>query len=342
MDQISTTHRNDAQAEALLTLVASQLDSSMAMLTLHGPDGDPPRILTSLNMPSNLASAVAASVDHDLSVLPEANGSDWRGSTEWPPPVPRNDGGVARVTFLCRVAPLRTIALTACRAGAAKHSRDEQVSLDLKSWVEPFLALLWRAEHEHAQRDGLARAIDRFDFGIVLLDADGLPWFVNARAQRLLDAGDGIRRAGHAIAATDFEDAVRLQTAIRHDPGAGDSFHVLLLHRTRTRPLIAVVASLGGEQDLWRKAAIALYIIDPDRDLGVMVSALCRAHGLTVTESALAMHLVGGATVDAAASRMRIQTQTARAYLKQVFAKTGTHRQAELVRAILSSLVHIG
>ena len=86
---------------------------------------------------------------------------------------------------------------------------------------------------------------------------------------------------------------------------------------------------------------MALFILDPDRDLGAMVSALCRAHGLTVTESTLAMHLVGGATVDDAANRMHIQTQTARAYLKQIFAKTGTHRQAELVRAILSGLVNI-
>ena len=341
MDQITAPHRSSAQTEALLAQVASELDSSMGMLTLHGPDGDPPRILTSLNMSHSLAAATASSVDRDLAASRELDSNGWRGLMQWPQAPPHDNEEMARITFLCRVAPLRAIALTACRFRDGWHSWDEQVSEKLRNWVEPFLALLWRAEHEQAQRDGLAQAIDRFDFGIILLDADGLPCFANARAQKMLDCGEGIRRVGHALAATDYEDAIRLQSAIRHDTGGGNSFHLLLLHRARTQPLIAVVASLGSQQDLWGKPAVALYLIDPGRDTQAMVNALCRAHGLTATESTLAMHLVGGATIDDAANRMHIQTQTARAYLKQIFAKTGTHRQAELVRAILSGLVHI-
>lgn len=341
MDRISTARQSDAHAETLLDLVTSQLDTSMGMLTLHGPEGDPPRILTSLNMSHSLASAMAASIDRDLAVPGDTDGTEWRGAMGWPVTASDDHDGHARVTFLYRVAPRGAIGLTICRA----HGVDnwyEEVPQQLRGWVEPVLGLIWRAECEHALSDGLARAIDRFDFGVVLLDPDVSPWFANARAQRLLDAGDGIRRAGHAIAATDFDDAIRLQTAIRHDSASADSFHVLLLHRTRARPLIAVVASLGCQRDVWSKPATALYLLDPDRDMGAMVTALCRAYGLTATESTLAVHLVGGATIENAASRMHIQTQTARAYLKQVFAKTGTHRQADLVRAILSGIVHIG
>jgi DNA-binding CsgD family transcriptional regulator len=342
VDQILTTHQSCSQADALLNLVTNQLDTSMGMLTLHGPEGDPPRILTSLNMPNGLASAMAESIDRDLARPGDTNGTDGWGAMGWPSTASRGDDGHARITYLHRPTPHDTIGLTACRADHARYGWSERVFLDLKDWVEPILGLIWRAEYEHSLREGLARAIDRFDFGIVLLDADVSPWFVNAAAQRLLDAGDGIRRAGHAIAATDFEDTIRLQTAIRHESVAGDGFHVLLLHRTRAQPLIAVVAALDSERDLWSTPATALYLLDPDRDTRTMVSALCRAHGLTATESVLAVHLVGGATVEDAASRMHIQTQTARAYLKQVFAKTGTHRQAELVRAILAGIVQIG
>lgn len=342
MDQISTTRQSDTHAEALLNLVTNQLDTSMGMLTLHGPEGDPPRVLTSLNMSDGLACAMAASIDRDLATHRDGNGMEWRGAMGWPSATAHDDDGHARITFLHRVAARGAIGLTVCRADGAENGWTEGVSLELKNWVEPILGLIWRAECEHALREGLVRAIDRFDFGIILLDADVSPWFANTPAQRLLDAGDGIRRAGHAIAATDFDDSIRLQTAVRHDSGSADGFHVLLLHRMRARPLIAVVASLGCQHDLWSKPATALYLLDPERDMGTMVSALCRAHGLTATESTLAVHLVGGATIENAASRMHIQTQTARAYLKQVFAKTGTHRQAELVRAILGGIVHIG
>jgi len=342
VDQIPATRHGDAHTEALLSLVTDELDTSMGMLTLHGPEGESPRILTALNMADGFASAIAASIDRDLAAPLDADGTEWRGAMGWPVTASHEHDGHARITFLYRVASRGAIGLTVCRADGIEDNWHEEILQQLKGWIEPILGLIWRVECEHALRDGLARAIDRFDFGVILLDPDVSPWFANAKALRLLDAGDGIRRAGHAIAATDFDDAVRLQTAIRHDSVSADSFHVLLLHRTRARPMIAVVASLGCQRDLWSKPATALYLLDPDRDTGAMVTALCRAYGLTATESTLAVHLVGGATIENAAGRMRIQTQTARAYLKQVFAKTGTHRQAELVRAILSGIVHIG
>lgn len=338
------THQGATQAEALLNLITRQLDTSMGMLTLHGPNGDPPRVLTSLNMPSSLVSSIAASLDRDLVVPEDLDASEWRGSMKWPSTVLRNGDGHARITFLHRITPMGAIGLTACRADQVRW--DDPVSLELRSlefegWIEPILGLIWRAEYEHALRDGLTRAIDRFGFGIVLLDADCSPWFTNAQAKRMLDSGEGIRRAGHAIAATDFDDAVRLQTAIRHKSDSCDSFQVLLLRRTRARPLIAVVTSVDRPPDPWSKPTTTLYLLDPDGDTRAMVNALCRAHRLTATEAMLAVHLVGGATVENAANLMHIQTQTARAYLKQVFAKTGTHRQAELVRTMLTGIVPV-
>lgn len=335
---MAATHRQGWQTGPLLRLVADRLDAPMGMVTLHGGPGRPPHILAALNMSDSLTADMASSIDEDLGARANGNG----GEPEWPRASLCSGTGLARLSFFCRPAPSQAIVLTACCAGHGPDGWNAGPCAQLRDWVEPFLALLWQAEREAAQRDLLARAIDRCDFGLVLLDSDSVPWFANARAQRLLDAGDGIRRAGHAISASDFDDAVRLQTAIRHDNGSGDRFRVLLLHRARARPLIAVVTSLGSPPDPLGDPALALYMIDPDRDSRAMVDALCRAHGLTATEAALAAHLAEGATVEDAASRMHIQTQTARAYLKQVFAKTGTHRQAELVRSILSGLVHIG
>jgi DNA-binding CsgD family transcriptional regulator len=345
VDQIAISHQGGTPAEALLNLIIHQLDTSMGMLTLHGPNGDPPRILTRLNMPDTLALSIAASIDRDLAAPGNLDANEWGAPATVPSTVSHDGDGQARITFLHRIAARGAISLTAYRAD---HGRwHERVSRQLRSmnfggWIEPILGLIWRAEFERALRDGLTSAIDRFDFGIVLLDADGSLLFANEPAKRLLDTGHGIRRAGQAIAATDFHDAISLQTAIRHDPESLDHLHVLLLNRSASQPLIAVVAALGSQQDLWGRPTTALYLLDPDRDMHAMVGALCRAHGLTATESLLTMHLVAGATVEDAANRMRIRTQTARAYLKQIFAKTGTHRQAELVRALLIGIVPVG
>jgi len=61
---------------------------------------------------------------------------------------------------------------------------------------------------------------------------------------------------------------------------------------------------------------------------------------LSPAESRLVAELASGTTLAAAASRCNIQLSTARAYLEQVFRKTGCHRQAELV-GLLAGLTQV-
>ena len=57
-------------------------------------------------------------------------------------------------------------------------------------------------------------------------------------------------------------------------------------------------------------------------------------YGLTPAEQRLASQLVSGVSLAEAAAKMGIGYETARAQLKSIFVKTGTHRQAELVALI--------
>jgi DNA-binding CsgD family transcriptional regulator len=66
---------------------------------------------------------------------------------------------------------------------------------------------------------------------------------------------------------------------------------------------------------------------------------LLRCHfGLTPAEARLALHLVAGETLRSAAVKLSITYETARSELKNIFNKTGTCRQAELVIVILTAL----
>jgi DNA-binding CsgD family transcriptional regulator len=60
--------------------------------------------------------------------------------------------------------------------------------------------------------------------------------------------------------------------------------------------------------------------------------------GLTPTEARLALHLVTGETLRSAAAKFSISYETARTHLKNIFNKTGTCRQTQLVVVILTVL----
>jgi len=70
---------------------------------------------------------------------------------------------------------------------------------------------------------------------------------------------------------------------------------------------------------------------------------LLRCHfGLTPAEARLALRLVTGETLRSAAAKLSITYENARTQLKNIFNKTGTCRQAELVIAIVTALPACG
>jgi DNA-binding CsgD family transcriptional regulator len=64
-----------------------------------------------------------------------------------------------------------------------------------------------------------------------------------------------------------------------------------------------------------------------------------RCHfGLALAEAKIALHLVAGETLRSAAAKLSITYETARTHLKNIFNKTETCRQAELVIVIVTAL----
>lgn len=336
MDQELAVHPGYQSAKSLLSLVVRQLGATTGMLTVHDVTQGSHRIITRCDMSVEDADAMALLVNDELDLWQRPSSAEGGRVDGTAHPIVQ-PGEHSRISFPCHVAPSETMVLTACNPNGRLRAWSRRAYLQLKSWIEPSLDLLWHVERERSHRAGLMQAIDRCDFGFLLLDSNGVPLLLNLRAKRLLEAGDGIRRAGHTIAALNFEDTLRLQSAIRYEAAPVDDLQILLLRRSRLPPLTAVVASLAGQSG----AVVALYIVDPERDRRAMISAWCRVYGLTATEATLAQHLAAGATVEEAARRMRVQKQTARAYLRQVFAKTETNRQAQLVGKILGGIVEV-
>lgn len=321
----------------------------MAVLTQHRAQNADSEILANFRMGDALAHGIGRSIqgaafDH---WSPESSAplcAHFEIEKEY---LPEGTGRGGRFTFVCQVEPTVFLALSACCFDPTPSSTRLPAAQEIHGWVDAHLRLLWQLKQDSRRAEMLARALDLFDFGTLILDGGGTIVFCNEQASQLLDAGDGLRRAGQSVTATDFEDAVRLQTAIHHlshnEGGIRSNLNgasLLLIRRSNARPLVAVLARLCDiEADC--SAATVLYVLDPDIDTQPLAMALSRAYGLTTAEAGLTIRLVAGLTIDAAAAEMRIKTQTARAYLKQIFAKTDTHRQADLVRVILGSVVRI-
>lgn len=63
---------------------------------------------------------------------------------------------------------------------------------------------------------------------------------------------------------------------------------------------------------------------------------LVRIFGLTDAEASVALGVLSGGGLAAIADDLRISTATVKTHLQRVFGTTGTHRQAELVRLLLT------
>ena len=102
------------------------------------------------------------------------------------------------------------------------------------------------------------------------------------------------------------------------------------------RPFNVLVTPLGRRHTSMHgpAAAVAVFMSDPEERAFSEIGALVRLFRLTPAEARLAAGIATGAPLNDVADALGIGRETARTQLRSVFAKTGTTRQAELVRII--------
>lgn len=112
----------------------------------------------------------------------------------------------------------------------------------------------------------------------------------------------------------------------------------MLIHRKHPLRSLQVVVSPFCPGTLMNEpeATALIQFSDPLAIPKSRAAVLRALYGLTPTESRLADLLLQGLEVREAAERLRTTIETARFHLKRVLAKTGTGRQTELMRLMLS------
>jgi DNA-binding CsgD family transcriptional regulator len=189
-------------------------------------------------------------------------------------------------------------------------------------------------------------ALEKLSVGMIAVDAQATVLFANPTAERLLRAGLGLTCRLGCLGATDPTKDGELRRLIQQAGLAAlgrpsEVGGVLALPRPNGRPLSLLVCPLRPHAlTLGASVPAALLIFgDPDADPSTSTQALIELYGLTPAEARLMAALVDGERLEDYADRHQISINTARTQSKQIFAKTGHGRQADLIREVLANPV---
>jgi DNA-binding CsgD family transcriptional regulator len=218
--------------------------------------------------------------------------------------------------------------------------------------MEPLIPHLARALK--LQRDlgliefGRSIVVDTLDtmaLGIVVIDAEARVQFINEAARRIVTSEDGLRLIGDRLIVEGRQsDNIRtkarqlIRAARSGDEAAGAAMMVERPSGGEPYPLI--VSALWGNQlrfgwSMLSEPLAIIFLRDPELPDETRAESLQRLYGLTPSQARLADQLATGSTLHEAARHLRLTPASARQYLKVIFQKTGTNRQAQLVRKVL-------
>ena len=188
----------------------------------------------------------------------------------------------------------------------------------------------------------LADLLATTGLGIIQLDRRGRIAAANDSALALLRTGDGlVDQAGVLRANVPADNAVLQGLLTRALPPfgrQGASGSMTVRRAADPQPLVVHLMPIGRPETAvctWPVAAVVL-VVDPARRPRFDPALVAAGLGLTPMESRVAVLLAEGKSLREVAAATGRKATTIRWHLRQIFAKLGIARQAELVRLVLS------
>lgn len=193
-------------------------------------------------------------------------------------------------------------------------------------------------------------AFDHLPLGIVLLDRNGRLVHANSLAWQTLRERDGLDLAGGQLALPIADDQRKLDrlihAAVMTGKGGGQApGGFLTVPRPSLKPSLSIFVAPISDADAGRPGLFnpmrpnAIVVINNAEWAAKVPSAfLQQRYGMTPAEARLAAALANGASLQQAAERFGVVKGTVRTQLKQIFAKTHTQRQSDLVRLLVADI----
>jgi len=188
--------------------------------------------------------------------------------------------------------------------------------------------------------------------GMVALSDDGVIQMANARAEAILDAGDGICRKQGKLLISDKKVAKALSEHLGSLKNmSGDGLPEMDWNMVAERPSGAqgyqiILGSLrlnnwNIESRASDRVAI-LYLHDLVDTSRPTTAQLRDFYGFTAAQAKVAGAIYSGDTITEAADRLNISVNTARSHVRGIYAKAGVNTQTELISLLTSGLKTYG
>lgn len=205
---------------------------------------------------------------------------------------------------------------------------------------QTFVRLQWQ---EQVIREGL----DNLVTGLILVNSDMQPVYLNPLAQHLIDEHPAFGCQNNRLFAVMPADNEALQNAVAkasQAPIQNDNTHhaitALGIHHPKINtPLPMLVTPITTAQPNGTHtgaAQAAIYVSDPQQHQPIVPESLCSAYDLSPKEAEIAIAIANGLALEAIAITNNTSVNTLKTHLKSIFRKLNIHRQAELVKIVMT------
>jgi DNA-binding CsgD family transcriptional regulator len=232
----------------------------------------------------------------------------------------------------------------AIRARGAKSFtvEDRRLMHALMPHLQRAVRLRRRIEDLEILKTRTGDALDHWTTAVFLVNPDARVILANRTAVDLLEQRDGLLVEHGMLITARSKDTVMLQRLIRqavattidrNDHASG----VMLIQRISGKCPLQILVAPSVREDIFfgTRGTAILFVSDPETQR-TQADVLRTLYGLTPAEAAVASLLAEGKSVKEIADRTTVRENTVRMHLKKIFDKTGTKRQAELVKIVLS------
>ena len=224
------------------------------------------------------------------------------------------------------------------RGRAALGACEEAQLKGLKPHIEAALTMAGRVAQMDSQRLLYETALERSRIGAIFLDSVGDMLKANAVALALLAEGDGLGLIDGKLVGRCEADSATLRDLLGSARTGGEQVFAATLSRAAGKGGLALTARAipdvaGGKAA--GNPAVAMFVRDAEARTTMKVDELSQFYGLTASEARLSIELAKGLNLNDAAGALGIRRNTARAYLRSIFSKTGVSRQTDLLRLLI-------
>ena len=258
----------------------------------------------------------------------------------------------ARYRLLAQIQPVPDtqagIALHRTRAAGRYQAPDVELLQRLYRHVQHALAVGIRLGTLDDRHQSAMDLLDRNPVAVLFLDRRQRLVHANHSAETIANQCDGIQLAANGLRLSRDHDNRQLARLIGNalattstDASPGGAMSVSRPSGKRAYVLRVTPVSERSGPLSFSAPAVCVLVTDPDQETILPEQTLQSAFGLTAAESRLACRLAAGDDLESAAVKLSITYGSARARLAEIFQKTQTHRQGELIRLLLTTLALI-